>query len=335
MKFQLGDRIILLHSGEEGEVVDFINDKMLLIDVNGVRFPAYADQVDFPYFKRFTEAPKPQKKAKTYVEEIRTEKPKPRTGVPNGVSLLFFPVYDKDVFDDDVVDHFKLYLTNQTADALQFTYHLRFMGEKDFDLKGRVEPWTEFYLHDVPLDHLNDSPRFEFDFNLVEYDKKRVSHHEAALKLKAKQLFQKIKETLEKNEAHFSYPLFEKYPVRPEDDFEEFVGKTVTLGQKPAKHTLAPPRTVIDLHIEKLTDDWKGLDSFAKLDLQLKAFEKYFDLAVAHRQDQLIVIHGVGKGVLRDEIHEILRHRREVKYFVNQFHPSFGYGATEIHFQYS
>ena len=50
MKFQLGDRIILLHSGEEGEVVDFINDKMLLIDVNGVRFPAYADQVDFPYF---------------------------------------------------------------------------------------------------------------------------------------------------------------------------------------------------------------------------------------------------------------------------------------------
>jgi len=335
MKFQIGDRIILLHSGEEGEVIDFINDKMLLVDVNGVRFPAYADQVDFPYFKQFTDVQKPAaKKERAFVDDIRMEKPKPRAGVPSGVSLLFFPVFDKDVFDDDIVDHFKLYLTNQTADALNFTYHLRFMGEKDFDLKNRVEPWAEFYLHDVPLDHLNDSPRFEFDFSLVEYDKKRVNHHEAALKIKAKQLFQKIRETLEKNDAHFSYPLYEKYPFRPEDDFQEFVGQVAPLVAKPGRKDIIPPRTVVDLHVEKLTDDWKGMDNYAKLDMQLKAFEKHFDLAIAHRQEQLIVIHGVGKGVLRDEIHEILRHRKEVKYFVNQYHPSFGYGATEIHFQY-
>jgi hypothetical protein len=335
MKFQLGDKIILLHSGEEGEVADFINDKMLLVDVNGVRFPVYADQVDFPYFKRFTEVkPVPQKKLKTFVEDVRPEKPQPRKGVPNGVSLLFFPIYDKDVFDDDVVDHFRLYLTNQTEDSFLFTYHLRFMGEKDFDLKNEIAPWTEFYLHDVPLDHLNDSPRFEFDFSLKEYDKKRLSHYEAAVKLKAKQLFQKIHETLEKNDAHFSYPLFSKYPMRPEDDFVEFAGKVVLPMAQGAKKGLEAARTVVDLHIEKLTDDWKGLDNLSKLDLQMKAFEKYYDLALAHRLPQLIVVHGVGKGVLRDEIHEWLRHRREVRSFVNQYHPSFGYGATEIYLQY-
>ena len=55
MKYQLGDIVLLLHSQEEGEVVEIINDKMVLIDIDGVRFPVYIDQIDFPYFKRFSE----------------------------------------------------------------------------------------------------------------------------------------------------------------------------------------------------------------------------------------------------------------------------------------
>ena len=55
MKYQVGDKIIVLHSNEEGEVIDIINDKMVMIDVRGVKFPAYNDQIDFPYFKQFTQ----------------------------------------------------------------------------------------------------------------------------------------------------------------------------------------------------------------------------------------------------------------------------------------
>jgi dsDNA-specific endonuclease/ATPase MutS2 len=46
------------------------------------------------------------------------------------------------------------------------------------------------------------------------------------------------------------------------------------------------------------------------------------------------VVHGVGTGRLRDEIHDILRLKKEVKSFVNMYDPRFGYGATEIFFQY-
>jgi len=55
MKFQIGDKVLVLHSNEEGEIVDIINNKMVMVDVRGVKFPAYIDQLDFPYFKRFTE----------------------------------------------------------------------------------------------------------------------------------------------------------------------------------------------------------------------------------------------------------------------------------------
>jgi dsDNA-specific endonuclease/ATPase MutS2 len=66
----------------------------------------------------------------------------------------------------------------------------------------------------------------------------------------------------------------------------------------------------------------------------LREFEKYYELAILHMQPTLIIIHGVGEGKLRDEIHDILRLKQEVKSFVNQYHPLYGYGATEIYFQY-
>src|SRR5207253_6803122 len=60
-------------------------------------------------------------------------------------------------------------------------------------------------------------------------------------------------------------------------------------------------RTVVDLHIEKLSNDWQHLSNAEILDIQLKEFEKWYELALAHHQSHLIVIHGVGSGRLRDE----------------------------------
>ena len=97
---------------------------------------------------------------------------------------------------------------------------------------------------------------------------------------------------------------------------------------------MEPPKYEVDLHIEKLSKNHKTLDNLEKLTLQLQTFEKYLDLAVAHHQPSMIAIHGVGSGKLRDEIHEVLRRRYDVKSFVNRYHPAYGYGATEIFFQY-
>ena len=101
-----------------------------------------------------------------------------------------------------------------------------------------------------------------------------------------------------------------------------------------ARQHLEPARSVVDLHIEKITNSWKHLSNFEIITLQLKEFEKWFDLAIAHHQASLIIIHGVGKGKLKEEIHDILKTKREVKSFINKYDSRFGYGATEIFFQY-
>ena len=55
MKYEPGDKIIVMLTNEEGKVVEIMNEKMVMIEVKGVRFPAYMDQIDFPYFNMFSQ----------------------------------------------------------------------------------------------------------------------------------------------------------------------------------------------------------------------------------------------------------------------------------------
>lgn len=338
MKYQIGDIVLILHSNEEGKVVDIINDKMMQVDVQGVSFPVYMDQVDFPYFKRFTEKKLfPAKKEKQFIDDLRKEKPLKEKKVVDGVWLIFLPVMDTDEFGDEIVEELKIHLINRTETPYNFIYKLHFFGRPDFELKNNIQPFEDFYLHDVDFADLNDSPSFEFDFTLAQPEKNKAAHFESTVKLKPKQLFAKIEELKEKNQAHFSQLLFETYPDKVIEDSMD-IGRLAARGYKlydasRAKEHLDPPRSVVDLHIEKLTDDWKRLSNYEILKMQLNAFEKFYNLSIAHHQHSLTVIHGVGEGVLRNEIHDILRLKKEVKSFVNQYHPNFGYGATEIFFK--
>ena len=71
MKYQVGDEILVLHSNEEGRIIEIMSDKMVLIEVRGVKFPAYMDQIDFPYFKRFSEKKLfPAAPKKIYIDQI-------------------------------------------------------------------------------------------------------------------------------------------------------------------------------------------------------------------------------------------------------------------------
>jgi hypothetical protein len=347
MKFQVGDKVIVQHSNDEGEVIEIINDKMVLVDVRGVKFPAYTDQLDFPYFKRFTEKKlfPPEKKQKKYVDQLPPEKspagPKKEriAKLIDGVWLTFLPVFENDEFGDDIVDSLKIHLVNNTPSGYRFSYHLNYSGKSDFDLDNQVFPFQDFYLHDIPFANLNDNPVFEFDFSLLTPEKSKAEHYEASMKLKAKQVFNKIEEIKKKGEATFSFKLFDNYPPRlveePLVDTRSLSGSGYRIyDASRVRQHLEPARQEIDLHIEKLTEKWSSLDNFEMLTLQLQTFEKYFDLALVHHLPSLVVIHGLGTGKLRDEIHELLRMKREVKSFVNRYDPRYGYGATEIFFQY-
>ncbi len=343
MKFEVGDSVVVKHSNEDGIVKEVINDKMVLVEVRGVKFPAYTDQLDFPYFKMFSQkAVSPDKKpAKKYIDDLRREKNAPKYKVAEGVWLLFFPVFDKDVFDDDLVESLKIYIVNQTDHGFKFHYWLRFKGNTDLELQNEVYALTDFYLMDIDFEKLNDGPSFDFEFSLLSDDKTKVEYFEASYKPKAKQVFKQIEIIRQMGEAFFSTQLFEQYPDRTKETrpaYEGFnFGKLTDTGFKVINgrriHNEPPPPSVIDLHIEKLTTDYVSMTAHEKLSFQLNALEKYLDKAILHHLKNVVVIHGVGKGRLKEEIHEMLKLRPSVKSFVQQYHPWYGNGATEVYFK--
>lgn len=341
MKYQIGDEIIILLTSEEGKVVDIISEEMVMIEVRGVRFPAYMNQIDFPYFYRFSKKQnntEPKKETKIFIDNIPKEKPQPnKIKVEDGVWLSFIPKFTLDEFNDEVVEKLKIYLINKTKMEYKFKYILKLNSTETFAFENEISAFHDFYIHDIAFENINDSPAFFVDFSLSKPDKLKADHFETTLKLKPKQFFKKIELLKENNESNIAYKLFDNYPERYFEEEHFSLDKLKNSGFKiyeasKSKEHIPSARSIIDLHIEKLSNDWHHLSNLEILSIQLKEFEKWFNIAIANNQPSLIIIHGVGKGKLKEEVHELLKTKKEVKSFINQYDSRFGYGATEIFF---
>jgi dsDNA-specific endonuclease/ATPase MutS2 len=88
----------------------------------------------------------------------------------------------------------------------------------------------------------------------------------------------------------------------------------------------------IDLHIENLSKDYRGLSNGDILKIQLRHFDSFMDKAIRLGVDRIFVIHGLGKGTLKDSIHSRLVSEYRIKTFRNEYHPRYGWGATEVEF---
>lgn len=85
----------------------------------------------------------------------------------------------------------------------------------------------------------------------------------------------------------------------------------------------------VDLHLHELVDNEAGLSDGEKLEFQLRYFERALETAIRTGKRKLIVIHGVGEGVLREEVRRMLQYYDGVR-----FHDAdmrrYGAGATEV-----
>lgn len=89
------------------------------------------------------------------------------------------------------------------------------------------------------------------------------------------------------------------------------------------------PSNVVDLHMEELRNEYSDMTSGEKLEAQLRYFSGKLEEAIRLRKKNLIVIHGVGKGRLRDEVRLILDDYPNITYS-DASYETYGYGATEV-----
>ncbi|HEY0261684.1 MAG TPA: Smr/MutS family protein [Chitinophagales bacterium] len=89
---------------------------------------------------------------------------------------------------------------------------------------------------------------------------------------------------------------------------------------------------VVDLHLyDETFVNGKKNEKYA-IEYQLEVFEKVIDTAILQGKREIRIIHGNGKGKLRDEIHKLLKKHRDVASFNADYHPRYGWGSTMVYF---
>jgi len=96
-----------------------------------------------------------------------------------------------------------------------------------------------------------------------------------------------------------------------------------------SRYQVAPREAVVDLHIHELVDDPTNLEKSEILEFQRNYFLKCLDSAVASHFLKVVFIHGVGNGVLRTNLIELLKKQEGIEFFDAPM-AKYGVGALEV-----
>lgn len=117
---------------------------------------------------------------------------------------------------------------------------------------------------------------------------------------------------------------YEAFRVKQEKEVSKRKKSQVT---KPKERNA--PKMEVDLHINQLTKTTKGMTNFDMLNLQLDTAKRQLEFAIQKRIPKVVFIHGVGEGVLREELNYLFK-----KYpvdFYDAEYQKYGLGATEVY----
>lgn len=335
MKFSIGDKVIFKHTDGEGVVSAYINNEMLEVDMEGVTFPVHIDEIEHPYLKWFTEK-KIQRipKSKTPPEQLPVEKIKHRQSrLAKGIYLSYMPEYKIEEMED-VVDILKIHLLNETAKDIRFKYEMTLRSEVVFSHEGKLHPFGHVYLHSIPYEQMNDQPRFHWWLDDME-DADMAPAHDV-LRIRPQKLFQHIDHCLSNNEPSFNYLLIDDFkPNMPViDNTPTPTAPTTTPKRQKNKPKPALDLSQIDLHIEQLVESTRGMSNADIITIQLSALQTHLRMVINAHQERLMIIHGLGTGKLKDEVHNLLGNTYGVKSYSNEWQARYGFGATEVWFEY-
>lgn len=336
MKFSIGDKVLVKRTDDEGVVVAIVSDTLLEVDVNGTIFPVHIDEIDHPYLKWFTEKSKQKKKPAAPPEQLPVERIKQRPQrLAQGIYLSFMPIFQLQGLDD-VVQELKIYLINEQPLDITYAYELRLPQETVFAHKGSLHAFGNVYLHTISFEDAGKQPRFHWSIAA-----KGMQPATDVLRLKPAKLFEHINHLLEENTPSFNIQLVETLlPPAEGLPLPEQVKASIAPMQKKAVHHGNKPRYKdapqyeLDLHIDKLVSDTRGMSNGDIMEIQLNALRHYLQLAIANRQEQMAVIHGLGLGTLREAVHAVLKKTPHVKRYMNEWHGKYGFGATMVYFKY-
>ncbi len=352
MLFSIGTKVRLLQSGEFGKVVELLDQQMVLVELeeDGLEIPVFLENLE-PAAAFYDTRPGTKSKIVPGKRPVNQESPPP----PNphaeyfilssmGIQLAFDPVLRPDA----TAESYRIFLINDTHQDVLFTIQLQLQQEAIFKKHGKLPGPGLEEVGKLYYDELNEQPIFTIECRALRTDGTGPKQ-EQQLRIKPARFFKSVRTAPLLDRQVHHYIVFEQIDTErpsPKEQKEDLQTYTQRLARTKPHQVQAIRRLLpheveemahfspeIDLHIEALTDYSGSMKPADILHLQLVQFERYIDRAIRLGVDRVFVIHGLGKGRLRDAIATRLLQTPHVKTFKNEYHPRYGYGATEVIFE--
>lgn len=325
----IGDKVRSMRGNEEGIITSFPNNLEVEVEIEeGFRIPFLRSDlvlVNTEERSYFREEDAPKKKAANQVQKKLGKTVQAQKGL-----YLAFVHYNDKIVDLCFINNTDLEIAYMVGEAHERLYY----GVKS----AIVQPRSFENIQQLELAKFEEWPTYvvqalSFYKGVFKYQ----SPLEKKLKVKAATFHKSKREAPVIKRAAYLFQL-DGENLPPVDPHQL---KAQILSTNTPKHLETPSAPItshqkrkgdleIDLHIEKITPHHASLSKDSILEMQLEAFEKAFDQAIAEGYDELIAIHGVGNGILKIEVQRRLSGHPNVDYFKDARKERFGYGATAI-----
>ncbi len=345
MFFKLGQEVVLKFTGDRGKISEIHSDGMVIVYVaeDDMYIPVYEEDLTLP--NEFKGVGKEEKNSKVKPTDAELFPIKTQYNILTslGIQLAF-----EEVRKHDDIEKYKIYLINDTEEEAIFVFKLKIEDKNLMEVDGKTERLSVLLLGEMFYDELNDSPVADMEISRITTSGLEPVIHKS-LKIKAKQFFNSVLTAplLNKVVHHFVFfpSLLAENETKKEEDLKTYTKRASVPLPKATVYNpteVTPFRTKndvkelaefspeIDLHIENLTTNHKGLSNSQILTIQVAHFERFMQKAIRLGVDRVFVIHGIGKGKLRDAITTRLIQEFDFHSFKNEYHPRYGFGATEI-----
>jgi hypothetical protein len=228
-----------------------------------------------------------------------------------------------------------LYLVNDCNFTLIYHFSTKISGQFTTVDAGMLEPNTKVELESIQPKGMGELP--EYCFQLLFFRKSGSQLEEPVQKEIRISPVKFFKASSFVKNNYFTTPALlirlAENPLKAElDKLTDKDFQQVSISKEPKREPTAEmPKSdlvEIDLHINQLLDDIRGLSNADMLKLQLDTFRKEMDKAIASGAKKIVFIHGVGDGVLKNEIRRELQ-RKYAKYpYQDASFREYGFGAT-------
>lgn len=238
------------------------------------------------------------------------------------------------VFHQTTSEHYTIYLVNDTPTSFSFKFHLYLNKQLEYGFNKVIPASSYFPIGEFWQVQFNDSPKIEF--SCPNFNFKRQ------IKLKYTKFITKISPVPLLGITTYNYFLFPKLSShsKPTDSIKNYTLQQCSKSNQPNKSS---PRTdlmdiasfghEIDLHAEKLVTDTSEFTAKELFTIQLETLDNFITQAAKLKLREVFIIHGLGKGKLREEVDQYLRYHGDVKEYNNEFHERYGFGATKVTFK--